>query len=283
MHQETRCPWEGAGRRREPRASRHPRRPPRGRPSGILRSMADGFRSPLAVDANAGTVAIVTGGGTGIGRATALELARTGADVAICGRRAGADRRGPRDARVRREEVLAASCDVREPDDVSTFLDDVRARFGRVDVLVNNAGGQFAAPAEDISLKGLRAVHRLNVDAVWDVTREVARRWMIPQPPRGDLLPRLQPAPWHPDDGALVHGPLGARDDGRVAVERVVALRHPRRVHRRGVDRNGGAPAVRRAGGPGGVRGTGPDAARRSRPRRSRLRSRSSPRPAVAT
>ena len=55
--------------------------------SGILRSMADGFRSPLAPDANEGKVAIVTGGGTGIGRATALELARTGARLAICGRR----------------------------------------------------------------------------------------------------------------------------------------------------------------------------------------------------
>ncbi|MET0800548.1 MAG: SDR family oxidoreductase [Actinomycetota bacterium] len=142
--------------------------------------MADGFRSPLAVDANAGTVAIVTGGGTGIGRATALELARTGADLAICGRRPEPidEVRAMLESDAR--EVLAASCDVREPDDVSAFLDEVGARFGRVDVLVNNAGGQFAAPAEDISLKGLRAVHRLNVDAVWDVTREVARRWMIP-------------------------------------------------------------------------------------------------------
>jgi citronellol/citronellal dehydrogenase len=143
--------------------------------------MADGFRSPLAADANAGKVAIVTGGGTGIGRATALELARTGARVAICGRRAE-----PLDAvRVELEsaghEVVAATCDVREPDQVDAFLDEVGERFGGVDVIVNNAGGQFAAPAEDISLKGLRAVHRLNVDAVWYVTHQVATRWMIPR------------------------------------------------------------------------------------------------------
>jgi citronellol/citronellal dehydrogenase len=57
----------------------------------------------------------------------------------------------------------------------------VQERFDRVDVLVNNAGGQFASPAEQIPLKGLRAVHRLNVDAVWDLTTKVANRWMIPR------------------------------------------------------------------------------------------------------
>jgi citronellol/citronellal dehydrogenase len=143
--------------------------------------MDTGFHSPLAKDANAGAVAIVTGGGTGIGRATALELARTGARVAICGRRphpleavraelAGAGR-----------DVLAAPCDVREPDQVDAFFDQVAERFGSVDILVNNAGGQFAAPAETIGLKGLRAVHRLNVDAPWDLTVKAANRWMIPE------------------------------------------------------------------------------------------------------
>jgi len=62
----------------------------------------------------------------------------------------------------------------------------VQERFGAVDVLVNNAGGQFAAPAEDIVLKGFRAVHRLNVDATWDVTQKVATRWMIPA--RGGVI-----------------------------------------------------------------------------------------------
>jgi NAD(P)-dependent dehydrogenase (short-subunit alcohol dehydrogenase family) len=141
----------------------------------------EAFRSPLADDANGGSVAIVTGGGTGIGRATARELARTGAHVAICGRR-----QEPLDA-VRRElegaghDVLAMPCDVREDDQLTAFLDAVDERFGTVDVLVNNAGGQFAAPLETISLKGMRAVHRLNVEASWDLTQRVANRWMIPK------------------------------------------------------------------------------------------------------
>jgi len=151
------------------------------RGSGILRSMADGFRSPLATDSNAGAVAIVTGGGTGIGRATALELARTGAQVAICGRRAEPIEAVRAELEAAGRDVLAKVCDVRELDQVAAFLDEVDRRFGHADVLVNNAGGQFAAAAEDISLKGLRAVHRLNVDAVWYLTREVATRWMIPR------------------------------------------------------------------------------------------------------
>jgi citronellol/citronellal dehydrogenase len=134
------------------------------------------FRSPLAADANRDLVALVTGGGTGIGRATARELARSGAEVAICGRR-----EEPL-AEVRDElGCLAVPCDVREPEQVASMVAAVLERFGRIDVLVNNAGGQFVSPAEGISPKGWRAVHRLNVDAVWDVTRTVAERSMIPR------------------------------------------------------------------------------------------------------
>ena len=135
------------------------------------------FRSPLAPDANAGKVALVTGGGTGIGRATAVELARTGAKVVVCGRRPE-----PLEA-VQAElgdDCLALPTDVREPEHVAALVDRTLERFGRIDILVNNAGGQFVAPAEEISLKGWRAVHRLAVDAVWDLTRLVAERSMIP-------------------------------------------------------------------------------------------------------
>jgi NAD(P)-dependent dehydrogenase (short-subunit alcohol dehydrogenase family) len=135
------------------------------------------FRSPLAPDANAGKVALVTGGGTGIGRATAMELARTGAKVVVCGRRPE-----PLEA-VQAElgdDCLALPTDVREPEQVAALVDRTLERFGRIDILVNNAGGQFVAPAEEISLKGWRAVHRLAVDAVWDLTRLVAERSMIP-------------------------------------------------------------------------------------------------------
>ncbi|MGH2637178.1 MAG: SDR family NAD(P)-dependent oxidoreductase [Actinomycetota bacterium] len=144
-------------------------------------------RSPLADDATRDLVALVTGGGTGIGAATAREFARTGARVAISGRR-------PEPLETVRNELDAAGAevlsvpnlDVREPERVAALVDAVLQRFGRIDVLVNNAGGQFAAAAEQISTKGWRAVHRLNVDAVWDLTRTVAERSMIPN--RGGLV-----------------------------------------------------------------------------------------------
>jgi citronellol/citronellal dehydrogenase len=136
---------------------------------------------PLAVDANAGSVALITGGGTGIGRATANAFARTGASVAICGRRP----QPLEDVRIELEALgagcLARTCDIREAEQAAAFLDEVMDRFGRIDVLVNNAGGQFTGPAEEISAKGWRAVHRLTVDAAWDMTREVATRSMIPR------------------------------------------------------------------------------------------------------
>ena len=135
--------------------------------------------SPLAADSLAGRVAIVTGGGTGIGRATARTFVQAGSRVVICGRRP--EPLSAVAAELGADACLARPCDVREPDQVGSFLDEVAARHDHVDVLVHCAGGQLAAPLEQTSTKGLRAVHRLNVDAVWDLTQRVAARWMIPQ------------------------------------------------------------------------------------------------------
>src|SRR6185436_903922 len=134
--------------------------------------MSVAYRSPLAPDANEGLVALVTGGGTGLGRAIAREYARTGARVAIAGRRAEPLEEVASELASTGAEILSVpGTDVREPDQVGALVDAVLDRFGRIDVLVNNAGGQFVATPEAISAKGWRAVQRLNGDAVWDVTR----------------------------------------------------------------------------------------------------------------
>lgn len=132
------------------------------------------------------TVALVTGGGTGIGRATARELALSGAAVVVCGRRPEPLERVRAELEAAGAECLVVQADIREPEQVEELVDRALERFGRIDVLVHNAGGQFLAPAEEISLKGWRAVHRLALDAAWDLTGAVARRSMIPQ--RGGVL-----------------------------------------------------------------------------------------------
>jgi citronellol/citronellal dehydrogenase len=100
-----------------------------------------------------GQVIVVTGGGSGLGRATAQELSACGATVVIAGRRAE-----PLEETVTLCEGScdAIVCDIREEDQVAAFVDEVLARHGRVDTLVNNAGGQYLTPAEDISARGSR-------------------------------------------------------------------------------------------------------------------------------
>ena len=136
--------------------------------------MSDVFR-PGLLD---GQVAIVTGGGSGFGRATALELASLGARVVVSGRRAEPlEETCSLDPAGRCEAV---PCDIREEDQVGALADGTLERHGRIDLLVNNAGGQFMAPAEDISPKGFRTVMRLNVEGTWLMTHAVATKAMIP-------------------------------------------------------------------------------------------------------
>ena len=132
------------------------------------------FRADLL----AGRVALVSGGGTGLGRATALELAACGARVVVCGRRLEPLEQTAALAGAQRCEAHA--CDIRDEGEVAGMVDLVLERHGRIDVLVNNAGGQYMVPAEDITPKGFQTVMRLNVEGTWLMTHTVASRSMIP-------------------------------------------------------------------------------------------------------
>ncbi|MFN8148855.1 MAG: SDR family oxidoreductase [Candidatus Nanopelagicales bacterium] len=136
----------------------------------------------LAPGSLIGRTALVTGGGSGIGRATALQLAAMGARVAVVGR-TEESLQGTVEMAAIADGVHSVSsyvCDVREPEQVDAMLDAVLADFERIDILVNNAGGQFVSPAESLNHKGFRAVTRLNLDATWYVTARVAERSMLP-------------------------------------------------------------------------------------------------------
>src|ERR1700704_1188142 len=117
-----------------------------------------------------GTTALVTGGGTGLGKATALELVRCGACVTIAGRREDvlAEAAAEIGEIVGGEagEVRTVVGDIREPDDARRMIGAVLERDGGLDLLVNNAGGHFFSPAELIAAKGWRAVWRLNVEGM---------------------------------------------------------------------------------------------------------------------
>jgi citronellol/citronellal dehydrogenase len=130
-----------------------------------------------------GQVALITGGGSGIGLATAIEMARLGARVAICGRTAEKleAARAAMVAATPAAEVHTATCDIREPAEVEALVRGVVGRFGRIDILVNNAGGQFPSPAQMISPNGFAAVVKNNLVGTFHVTREVANAAMIPQ------------------------------------------------------------------------------------------------------
>src|SRR6476660_4273503 len=124
-----------------------------------------------------GQVVVVTGGGSGLGRATAQELTACGATVVIAGRRPE-----PLEETVSlcEGECEAIVCDIREEEQVGAFVDQVVERHGRIDTLVNNAGGQYMTPAEDISLKGFETVVRLNLIGTWLMSHAVAAKSMIP-------------------------------------------------------------------------------------------------------
>jgi citronellol/citronellal dehydrogenase len=125
-----------------------------------------------------GQVALVSGGGTGLGRATALELAACGAQVVVCGRRL--EPLEETAALAEDGRCGAVECDIREEEQVEALVSEVMERHGKIDLLVNNAGGQYMVPAEDITPKGFRTVMRLNVEGTWLMTHAVATTAMIP-------------------------------------------------------------------------------------------------------
>jgi citronellol/citronellal dehydrogenase len=128
-----------------------------------------------------GHVAVVTGGGSGIGFAIARTLCELGARVAVCGRDEEKLGRARALLAERGWAVHAARCDIRDVDEIPKFLAGTRDALGDVSVLVNNAGGQFPSPAEGISPKGWEAVVRNNLNGTFYMTREVALSSMIPR------------------------------------------------------------------------------------------------------
>jgi citronellol/citronellal dehydrogenase len=137
--------------------------------------MADHYRSIFRDGLFDGQVVVVTGGGSGIGRCTAHELAALGATVALVGRK-------PEKLQAVQAELGARCsihpCDIREEERVQAAVREVLQQHGRIDALVNNAGGQYPSPLARISAKGWDAVVRNNLTGGFLMARECFNQWM---------------------------------------------------------------------------------------------------------
>ncbi len=149
-----------------------------------------------------GKVAIVTGGGSGLGRAMALELARLGSSVVVAGRRQEALDETVGLIEQGGGQGLPQPTDVREPEAVDALVAAAVDRFGRVDVLVNNAAGNFVVKAEDLSPNGWRAVVGIVLDGTFLCSRAAGRR-MIEQGDGGAILSVIASYAWTGGPGTV--------------------------------------------------------------------------------
>lgn len=164
-------------------------------------------------------VAIVTGGGSGIGRAIAVRWAAAGGTVAVMGRRPDALEETVRLAQQAGGRAEAIQCDVRDPAAVDAAVDGVVDRYGRLDALVNNAAGNFVVPSEDLSPNGWKAVVDIVLNGTFYCTR-AASRHMLPNN-GGSVLNVIASYAWHGHPGT-VHS--AAAKGGVVAMTRTLAV-----------------------------------------------------------
>ena len=122
-----------------------------------------------------GRVAIVTGGGTGIGRGTAGVLAEFGADLVLAGRRAEPLERAAKELGALGRRVLAVPTDVTDPEQCERLVAKTLEHFGRLDILVNNAGGALPKPPLEWTVDEFREVVDVNLASVWFLSREAAK------------------------------------------------------------------------------------------------------------
>ena len=136
------------------------------------------YKSVFRPDLFAGQTLMVTGGGSGIGRCLAHELVSLGAQVVILGRNAEKLETVACEIREDGGDVTTQVCDIREEASVVAAIEAALAKFGQIDGLVNNAGGQYRTPLHTISTRGFEAVVRNNLTGGFIFMREVFNRWM---------------------------------------------------------------------------------------------------------
>lgn len=165
-------------------------------------------------------VALVTGGGRGIGRATALAFARLGADVVIAARNSETLANTRSDIEAMGRRCLSIQTDIRDIDAVDRLVGDTWNEFGALHFLVNNAGGQFPASPSKISDRGWRAVIDLNLNGTWNVCSRAVPRMI--ETGYGSIVNMVHVQSF--DRGAPLFAHSGAARAGVVNLTRTMAL-----------------------------------------------------------
>jgi NAD(P)-dependent dehydrogenase (short-subunit alcohol dehydrogenase family) len=166
-------------------------------------------------------VILVTGGGTGLGRAMGERFLELGARLAICGRRQEVAEQAAADmARRSGGETFATRCDVRHADQVETMMNAIIERFGRIDVLVNNAAGNFISPTERLSPRAVDAVLGIVLHGTFYCTLALGKRW-LEQGQSGTMLNIVTTYAWT-GSGYVV--PSAAAKAGVLALTRSLAV-----------------------------------------------------------
>ena len=136
----------------------------------------DAGESALPPGTFAGTTVFVTGGGTGLGRATASEFARLGADIVVASRKPEHLEQGEKAITDLGARVVTVGCDIRDPDQIAGAFDAAETAFGLPAVLINNAAANFPVPAEDMSPNAWRTVVDITLNGTFFCAREFGRR-----------------------------------------------------------------------------------------------------------
>jgi peroxisomal 2,4-dienoyl-CoA reductase len=123
-------------------------------------------------------VALVTGGGTGIGKEIARTLGRHGARLAICSRKLEVLEAARKELEAEGLECLTAACDVRRPEEVERVIAAVLGRYGRLDIVVNNAAGNFPVPISGLSYNGFKAVVDIDLLGTYNVSKAAFEAWL---------------------------------------------------------------------------------------------------------
>lgn len=129
------------------------------------------FREDLLKD----KTIIVTGGGTGLGKSMAARFGELGASLVIASRREQVIQSAAEEMRKTGANVLGIPCDVRDPDSVQGMVDAAKKQFGKIDVLLNNAAGNFISPTENLSPKGFKAVVDIVLNGTFNCTHAVGK------------------------------------------------------------------------------------------------------------